>query len=191
MTRRVFTYYGAQGSQKREDVVRSCRALLDASGQASQCQFSAIVIDHVLKAFRQEEDDQTLGALASLLYKMTDSLLQFSDFTRAGRIFAEIRDRRRDLIKARRAIGPGFAVLNRAVDAATQALLMAEFQSKNPERQEKAAWYSRVWARQRSRSWLRSSNKRRSCARDNSPRSCCRGWDVTRPSGSNRKWSWK
>jgi HEAT repeat protein len=139
VTRRVFTYYGAQGGQEREAVVRSCRALLDASGQAPQHQFSALAVDHVLKAFRHEEDDQILGALATLLYQMTDSLLHFSDFTRAGRVFADIRDRRRDLIKTRRATGPGFAVLNRAVDAATQALLMAEFQSKVPERQEKAA----------------------------------------------------
>ena len=139
VVRRVFTYYGAHGVPEREEVMRSCRALLDASGQAAQHQFSAVAVDHVLKAFRQEEDDQALGALATLLYQMTDSLLHFSDFTRAGRIFAEIRDRRRHLIKARRTTGPGFAVLNRAVDAATQALLMAEFQSKDSERQEKAA----------------------------------------------------
>jgi diguanylate cyclase (GGDEF)-like protein len=138
VVRRVFTYYGALDVREREEVVRSCRALLDTSGQAAQHQFSAVAVDHALKAFRQEEDDQALGALATLLYQMTDSLLHFSDFTRAGRIFAEIRDRRRDLIKARRGMGPGFAVLNRAVDAATQALLMAEFQSKDPERQEKA-----------------------------------------------------
>jgi HEAT repeat protein len=42
-------------------------------------------------------------------------------------------------MKTPRATGRGFAVLNRKMDPATKALLMEELQSKDPERQEKAA----------------------------------------------------
>jgi len=137
--RRVFADYAAQDVAVREKIVRSCRALLETLIQALQHQFTAIVADHVLKAFREEEDDHILGELASLLYQMTGSILQFADFTLAGRIFAELRDRQRELMKTPRATGRGFAVLNRKMDASTKALLMEELQSKDPERQERAA----------------------------------------------------
>ncbi len=137
--RRVFTEYAAQDVAVREKIVRSCRALFESLIQALQHQFASIVAEHVLKAFRGEEDDHVLGELASLLYQMTGSILQFADFTLAGRIFAELRDRQRDLMKTPRATGRGFAVLNRKMDAATKALLMEELQSKDPERQERAA----------------------------------------------------
>ncbi len=137
--RRVFADYSSQDVAVREKIVRSCRALLESLIQALQHQFAGIVADHVLKAFREEDDDHILGELASLLYQMTGSILQFADFTLAGRIFAELRDRQRELIKTPRATGRGFAVLNRKMDAATKALLMEELQSKDPERQERAA----------------------------------------------------
>jgi HEAT repeat protein len=137
--RRVFADYAAQDVATRERIVRSCRALLESLIQALQHQFAAIVTDHVLKAFREEEDDHILGELASLLYQMTGSILQFADFTLAGRIFAELRDRQRELMKTPRATGRGFAVLSRKLDASTRALLMEELQSKDPERQERAA----------------------------------------------------
>jgi hypothetical protein len=137
--RRVFNDYAAQDVATREKIVRSCRSLLESLIQALQHQFAAIVTEHVLKAFREEDDDHILGELASLLYQMTGSILQFADFTLAGRIFAELRDRQRELMKTPRATGRGFAVLNRKMDAATRTLLMEELQSKDPERQERAA----------------------------------------------------
>jgi diguanylate cyclase (GGDEF)-like protein len=137
--RRVFRDYSAQDVAVREKIVRSCRALLESLIQALQHQFAAIVTEHVLKAFREEDDDHILGELASLLYQMTGSILQFADFTLAGRIFAELRDRQRELLRTPRATGRGFAVLNRKMDAATRTLLMEELQSKDPERQERAA----------------------------------------------------
>ncbi len=137
--RRVFGDYAAQDVAVREKIVRSCRALLETLIQALQHQFAAIAAEHILKAFKEEEDDHILGELASLLYQMTGSVLQFADFTLASRIFAELRDRQRELLKTPKATGRGFAVLNRKLDAGTKALLMEELQSKDPERQEKAA----------------------------------------------------
>ncbi|MGH9337866.1 MAG: hypothetical protein ACRD21_29280, partial [Vicinamibacteria bacterium] len=103
--RRVFTGYGSQEVVTREKIVRSCRALLDALIQALQHQFAAIAADHLLKAFREEEDDHVLGELANLLYQMTGTVLQFADFTLASRIFGELRDRQRELMKTPRATG--------------------------------------------------------------------------------------
>ena len=137
--RRVFGDYSAQDVAVREKIVRSCRALLETLIQALQHQFAAIAAEHILKAFKEEDDDHILGELASLLYQMTGSVLQFADFTLASRIFAELRDRQRELMKTPKATGRGFAVLNRKLDAGTKALLMEELQSKDPERQEKAA----------------------------------------------------
>ena len=137
--RRVFADYATQDVALREKIVRSCRALLETLIQALQHQFAAIIAEDVLKAFREEGDDHVLGELASLLYQMTGSILQFADFTLAGRIFAELRDRQRELMRTPRATGRGFAVLNRKMDASTKALLMQELQSKDPERQERAA----------------------------------------------------
>jgi HEAT repeat protein len=137
--RRVFADYASHDTAVREKIVRSCRTLLENLIQALQHQFTAIVADHVLGAFREEKDDNLLGELASLLYQMTGSILQFADFTLAARIFAELRDRQRELMATPRATGRGFAVLNRKLDAGTKALLMEELQSKDPERQERAA----------------------------------------------------
>jgi diguanylate cyclase (GGDEF)-like protein len=137
--RRVFGDYSAQDVAVREKIVRSCRALLETLIQALQHQFAAIAAEHILKAFKEEEDDHLLGELASLLYQMTGSVLQFADFTLASRIFVELRDRQRELMKTPKATGRGFAVLNRKMDAATKALLMEELHSKDPERQERAA----------------------------------------------------
>ncbi len=137
--RRVFADYADQEPAVREKIVRNCRGLLETLIQALQHQFTAIVADHVLQAFREEKDDNILGELAGLLYQMTGSILQFADFTLAGRIFAELRDRQRELMATPRATGRGFAVLNRKLDASTKALLMEELQSKDPERQERAA----------------------------------------------------
>jgi diguanylate cyclase (GGDEF)-like protein len=137
--RRVFTDYAAQDAALRQKIVQSCRSLMESLIQALQHQFAGIVADHVLEAFRHEEDDHILGELASLLHQMTGSILQFADFTLAGRIFAELRDRQRQLMQTPRATGRGFAVLNRKMDAGTKALLMEELQSKDPERQERAS----------------------------------------------------
>jgi diguanylate cyclase (GGDEF)-like protein len=139
MMRRVFADYAGHDVAVREKIVRSCRALQETLIQALQHQFAGIIAEHILKAFREEEDDHILGELASLLYQMTGSVLQFADFTLASRIFAELRDRQRELMKTPRATGRGFAVLNRKMDASTKALLMEELQSKDPERQERAA----------------------------------------------------
>ncbi len=137
--RRVFADYAVQDLAVREKIIRSCRALLETLIQALQHQFAVIIAEHILKAFREEQDDHLLGELASLLYQMTGSILQFADFTLAGRIFAELRDRQQQLMKTPRSTGRGFAVLNRKMDATTKALLMEELQSKDPERQQRAA----------------------------------------------------
>jgi diguanylate cyclase (GGDEF)-like protein len=137
--RRIFADYTTQDVAVREKIVRGCRALLETLIQALQHQFAAIAAEHILQAFKSEQDDHLLGELASLLYQMTGSVLQFADFTLASRIFAELRDRQRELMKTPKATGRGFAVLNRKIDASTKSLLMEELQSKDPERQEKAA----------------------------------------------------
>jgi diguanylate cyclase (GGDEF)-like protein len=137
--RRVFSDYSTREPAVREKIIRSCRALLDGLVQALQHQFAAIATDFLLGAFRDEEDDHLLGELANLLYHMTGSVLGFADFTLAGRIFAELRERQRQLMNTPRATGRGFAVLSRKMDASTRTLLMEELQSKDPERQERAA----------------------------------------------------
>jgi diguanylate cyclase (GGDEF)-like protein len=137
--RRIFSDYATCEAAGREKIIRSCRGLLDALVQALQHQFAAIATDFLLTAFREEDDDHLLGELASLLYHMTGSVLAFADFTLAGRIFAELRERQRQLMNTPRATGRGFAVLSRKMDASTRALLMEELQSKDPERQERAA----------------------------------------------------
>jgi diguanylate cyclase (GGDEF)-like protein len=139
LIRRIFSDYSTREAAVREKIIRSCRALLDALVQALQHQFAAIATDFLLDAFREEEDDHLLGELASLLYHMTGSVLGFADFTLAGRIFAELRERQRQLMNTPRATGRGFAVLSRKMDASTRALLMEELQSRDPERQERAA----------------------------------------------------
>jgi HEAT repeat protein len=102
-------------------------------------QLAAILAEDLLKAFREEGDDYLLGDLATLLYSLTGAILRFADFALAGRIFAELRQRQRELMKAARATGRGFTVLNRRVDSATRALLMEELQTRDPVRQERAA----------------------------------------------------
>jgi diguanylate cyclase (GGDEF)-like protein len=137
--RRVFSEYSAHDVAVRQKIVRACQMLLESLVQALQHQFAALATDFLLRALREEEDDHLLGELASMLYQMTGSILQFADFNLAGRIFAELRQRQRDLMNTPRATGRGFAVMSRKLDASTRALLMEELQSKDPVRQERAA----------------------------------------------------
>ncbi len=137
--RRVFADYATQDIGVREKIIRSCRTLLDALIQALQHQFASIAADFLLSAFREEEDDHLLGELANILHQMTGSVLQFADFTLASRIFGELRERQRELMKTPRATGRGFAVLSRKMDSQVRALLMEEMQSRDAARQENAA----------------------------------------------------
>jgi HEAT repeat protein len=137
--RRVFTDYAIQEVAVRRRILDACRALLESSSQSVHNQLAAIVAEELLKAFREEGDDYLLGDLATLLYSLTGAILRFADFALAGRIFAELRQRQRELMKAARATGRGFTVLNRRVDSTTRALLMEELQAKDPVRQERAA----------------------------------------------------
>jgi diguanylate cyclase (GGDEF)-like protein len=137
--RRVFSDYAKQDVGVREKIIRSCRTLLEALIQALQHQFASIAADFLLTAFREEEDDHLLGELANILHQMTGSVLQYADFTLAGRIFAQLRERQRELMKTPRATGRGLAVLSRKIDSQVRSLLMEELQSRDPERQEKAA----------------------------------------------------
>ncbi len=137
--RKLFKGYPEQEPQVREKIVHSCRDLMGALIQALQHQFSKLSTDFLLLALKDEDDDQVLAELASLLHQMTGRLLQFADFALASRIFSELRDRQRALLHAPSITGRGFAVLNRKMDATTQTLLMEELQSKEPARQEKAS----------------------------------------------------
>lgn len=137
--RRVFSDYANQDVGVREKIVRSCRSLLEGLIQALQHQFASIAADFLLSAFREEEDDHLLGELANILHQMTGSVLQFADFTLASRIFGELRERQRELMKTPRATGRGFAVLSRKMDAQVRALLMEELHSRDAARQEQAA----------------------------------------------------
>jgi len=137
--RRLFADYTGQETPVREKIVRGCRELMEALIQALQHQFAAISADFLLRALKEEDDDRLVAELASLLHQMTNSVLQFADYSLASRIFAELRDRQHSLLKAPTMTGRGFAVLNRKMDTATAALLMEELQSKEPARQEQAA----------------------------------------------------
>lgn len=137
--RKIFSGYSDQEVPVREKIVRRCRDLMEGLIQALQHQFAGLSADFLLLALKDEDDDRVLAEIANLLHQMTGRGLQFADFALASRIFSELRDRQRQLLHAPSASGRGFAVLNRKMDSATQSLLMAELQSKEPPRQEKAA----------------------------------------------------
>jgi diguanylate cyclase (GGDEF)-like protein len=137
--RRMFSDYTSQDTGVREKIIRSCRELLDALVQALQHQFAALSVEFLLRALRDEEDDHVLGELANLLYQMTSSVLQFADFTLAGRIFEQLRERQHALMQSSTLTGRGLAVMNRKLDTSTQSLLMEELRSQEPARQEGAA----------------------------------------------------
>ena len=93
----------------------------------------------MILAFKEEDDERLVAEIANLLHEMTKGALQFGDYALASRIFSELRERQRPLLEHPNASGRGFAVLNRKMDVATQALLMNELQSKEPSRQHQAA----------------------------------------------------
>ena len=137
--RKLFSDYSKQEVPVREKIVRSCRELMETLIQALQHQFAGLSADFLLLALKEEDDDQVLADIANLLHQMSNRVLQFADYTLASRIFSELRACQRALLHAPTLTGRGFAVLHRKMAAATQSLLMAELQSKEPARQQKVA----------------------------------------------------
>ncbi|TDI37849.1 MAG: diguanylate cyclase [Acidobacteria bacterium] len=136
---KLFRAYTSYEHPARAKLVRRCRELMETLIYALQHQFAVLSIDYLILAFNEEDDQRLLVEIANLLHQMTSGALQFGDYGLASRIFSEIRERQRPLLEDPNASGRGFAVLNRKMDAATQALLMNELQSKEPSRQHKAA----------------------------------------------------
>ena len=136
---KLFRAYNTYEHPARSKLVRGCRELMETLIHALQYQFAVLSVDYLILAFKEEDDERTLAEIANLLHEMTSGALQFGDYGLASRIFSEIRERQRRLLEDPIASGRGFAVLNRKIDAATQALLMNELQSKEPSRQHKAA----------------------------------------------------
>ena len=137
--RKLFSDYSKQEVPVREKIVRSCREVMETLIQALQHQFAGLSADFLLLALKEEDDDQVLADIANLLHQMSNRVLQFADYTLASRIFSELRACQRALLHAPTLTGRGFAVLHRKMAAATQSLLMAELQSKEPARQQKVA----------------------------------------------------
>ena len=136
---KLFGPYTSHESPERSKLVRGCRELMETLIHALQHQFAVLSIDYLILAFREEDDDRLLVEIANLLHEMTSGALQFGDYALASRIFSEMRERQRPLLEDADTSGRGFAVLNRKMDPATQALLMSELQSKDTSRQHKAA----------------------------------------------------
>ena len=135
---KVFGSYASYESPARSKLVRSCRELMETLIHALQHQFAVLSIDYLILAFKEEDDDRLLAEMANLLHQMTSGALQFGDYALASRILLEIRERQHALREGPSGTGRGFAVLNRKMDVATQALLMNELQSKEPSRQRQA-----------------------------------------------------
>jgi HEAT repeat protein len=136
---KLFRAYTSYEHPARAKLVRGCRELMGTLIHALQHQFAVLSIDFLILAFNDEDDERLLVEIANLLHQMTSGALQFGDYGLASRIFSEIRERQRTMLEDFKASGRGFAVLNRKMDAAAQALLMNELQSKEPSRQHKAA----------------------------------------------------
>jgi diguanylate cyclase (GGDEF)-like protein len=139
LLRRLFADYATQDPAVRGRIVRACRTLMDSLVQALQHQFGILAADHLLKALREEDDEDILGELTGLLQQLAGSAVQFADLPLAGRMFGGVRDRQAELTRAARAGGRGLTILTRTVDSSTRALLLTELHSGEPERQQQAA----------------------------------------------------
>ena len=129
--------------REREKTILACRVLLEGLILGLQHKFTRLALDPLLDSLNKETEPRVLQELATVLYGMASSAIQFADYQVACRILLGIKDRQRELGNPEGGEGGGDAnlarLMDRKLDATAQKLLEDDLKSGQPDRHERAA----------------------------------------------------
>ncbi len=126
--------------QTRQEVVNRLHGMLEELNLGLQSQLAKLMAGPLLVVFSQEEDPVILRELANLLHRLTTILLQFSEYASASRILLHLAGRYRKLLKARSEKARLLKkILLRPLEPKAQQLILDDFRSGEPTRQQNAA----------------------------------------------------
>jgi hypothetical protein len=136
----LFKDFAVQDPLGKEQVIQSCSRLTDGLILGLQHKFAELAVSYILGAFEQETDPRIVQRMATMLFEMAESAVQFADYTLAARILLQLRERRGQLDAAGESSTESLTkVLDRKLDATTEKLLEEDLSSSDPVRQEQAA----------------------------------------------------
>jgi HEAT repeat protein len=140
MTNRIFKSYGERGIEGKQEVLSRCSGLLDELNVGLQSQMGKHLIDPLLFALSREEEPQVLTHLGTLLHRIAAVLIQFVEYPSATRILFHLQQRYHELHRSNGSHTErlGQALL-RPLNPEAQQIVLEDFRSNEPSRQQKAA----------------------------------------------------
>ncbi|MEJ2725823.1 MAG: hypothetical protein P8175_14505, partial [Deltaproteobacteria bacterium] len=140
IVRRLFRGYLKGSPERRQKVINRCKSLMEGLNLGLQNQLAKILVDPLLLVLSQEKDPAVLKDLANLLHSLSTLLLQFADYRSAARILLHLHRRQRKLLESGSEQANVLAqILGRPLESRTQQLLLDDFRSGEPQRQQSAA----------------------------------------------------
>ncbi len=140
LLQRLYDDFQGVELRAREKTVLASRVLLESLILGLQHKFTELSVDPMLTALSQESEPIVLQELASTLYNMAESAIQFADYQLASRILLEMKDRQRELSSVESGGDESLArLLERKLNATSQKLLEDDLKSGQPDRQQRAA----------------------------------------------------
>ncbi|NIM91818.1 MAG: diguanylate cyclase [Candidatus Aminicenantes bacterium] len=136
----LFQGFQNRPSQVREQIIDSCRRLLESMTLAFQHLLTKVLAGPLLVAFSEERDPSMLREIAFLLHLMSAYLIQFAEYRTASKVLQNLHDRQQKLSDSKDAFSQRLAkILDRNLESKTQKLLVNDLKSTETSRQQGAA----------------------------------------------------
>jgi diguanylate cyclase (GGDEF)-like protein len=137
--RRLFQGYVQETPQSRLKAIRRCMNLFEDLNIGLQNQLAKHLDNPLLLVLSQEKEPAVLKDLANSLNRLATLLIEFGEYAHASRILLHLQRRHRKLIEVNsEQAGLLEEILMRPLDPKAQQVLMQDFLSKDPSRQQNA-----------------------------------------------------
>ncbi len=139
MLQHVFLAFPNLTIVSRENLIESCRRMLEGLTPALQNYFAKLLAEPLLNVLPEEKDPKVFREIASLLHRVSVVLIQFLQYPLASRILLNLQARQKELGEAKDPFSQRLAkILDRKLDPGVQALLTADLNSGEPFRHQNA-----------------------------------------------------
>ena len=137
--RRLFQGYLQGTTQTRLKVISRCMNLFEDLNIGLQNQLAKYLDNPLLLVLSQEKEPAVLKDLANSLNRLATLLIEFGEYAHASRIFLHLQRRRRKLLEANsEQAGALEEILMRPLEPKAQQVIMQDFLSETPSRQQNA-----------------------------------------------------
>ena len=133
----LFYKYTEKEESQREQVLETCRELLNAPELSPEPRFAPLLVDPLLAVLPQEDDPQLLENMAILLYDTAANFIRIGEYSLATWIFGHF-SRRREAMEQEDPEGIMPEALIRPPNAEMEQILLADATSGEAFRQQSA-----------------------------------------------------